>query len=220
MKNKINSLFENIRKAIFTFYKYITYSNLQDRNFKMHRYIDIVVHNKLSVLKKIPIYIPKAYLFAIYGTLQAQYIEMSGDSKIKAKIKRREHLETLKSKYNILVTCGTVLSIFPDNKDVLDFLLRSGISGGNMLKRIKAELKALQSKIENLHEMEKKDMDDEKKSEPLSEAYYVRIFALLNKYGYKADRNMSVLDFIETMALYRKEIEENNKQVEKLKNRK
>ena len=220
MKNKINSLFEKVRKAIFTLFKTITYSNLQDRNFKMHRYIDIVVHNKLSALKKIPIYIPKAYLFAIYGTLQTQYIEISKDSKIKAKIKRKEHLETLKAKYNILVTCGTVLSILPDNKDVLDFLQRSGISGVDMLKRIKAELKSLQSKIENLQEMEKKDMADEKKSEPLSEAYYVRIFALLNKHGYKAGMDMSVVDFIETMNIYKQEIEENNKQIEKLKNRK
>lgn len=220
MKNNLKSLFETVRKAFFLFYKKITYSNLSDKHFKMDRYIDLVVNDNISKLKKYPVYIPKTVLFAIYGTLQSQYIEMSGDSKIKAKIKRKQQLDVLKRKYNILITCGTVLTVQPKNKDVIEFLERSGIKSDNLLKRIETELKALQSKINAAIEFEKNDKDKEKKSEPLSEAYYSRIFALLNKNGYKADRNMSVLDFIETMALYRKEIEENNKQVEKLKNRK
>jgi len=216
MRNKLKSLFETIRKAFFV----LTYNNLSDKQFKMDRYIELVVNNNVKVLKKYPVYIPKSVLYSIYATLQTQYIEMSGDAKIKAKIKRKEQLETLKRKYNILISCGTVLSVQPDNKDVIDFLERSGLKSDNLLKRVETELKALQSKIEGLIEFEKKDKTDEKKGEKLSMGYYSRIFALLNKNGYKASSDMSVLDFIETMALYRKEIEDNNKQVEKIKNRK
>ena len=215
MKNKLQSLFEIIRKAFFI----LTYSNLSDKNFKMDRYIELVVNNKISVLKKYPVYIPKSVLYSIYATLQSQYIEMSGDAKIKAKIKRKEQLEGLKRKYNILITCGTVLTVQPKNKDVIDFLSRSGIKSDNLLKRVQTELKALQSKIDALIEFDKKEKSNEKKGEELSMGYYSRIFALLNKHGYKAGRDMTVLDFIETMALYRKEVEENNEQVQKIKNK-
>ena len=48
---------------------------------------------------------------------------------------------------------------------------------------------------------------------------YSKIFAVLNKNGYKADIDMPVIDFIQTMKVYKQEVESHNKEMEKLKNR-
>ena len=220
IKQKINSVIEKLTNAIFSFYRKRTYNNISDKNFKMDRYIDLLVNNNLNALRKYKITYPKSVLFGVYSNIQQQYVELSKNKEITAKMKRKQRKDILIKKYNLLIACGTVLSVQPENQDVLEFLNSNSIKGDDMLKRIETECKVLQSKIEELQSFDEQEKSKEKKSEPLSEAYYSRIFALLNKNGYKADRNMSVLDFIETMNIYKQEIEENNKQLDKLKSKK
>lgn len=220
IKQKINSVIEKLTNAIFSFYRKHTYNDISDKNFKMDRYIELIVNSNLNALRKYKIKYPKRVLLNVYNNIQAQYIELTNNKEINAKIKQKQRKDILIKKYNLLIACGTVLSVQPENEDVLEFLNSNNIKGDDIIKRIGAECKVLQSKIEELQNFEEQEKSKEKKSEPLSEAYYSRIFALLNKNGYKADRYMSVLDFIETTNIYKKEIEENNKQIEKLKNRK
>ena len=132
-------------------------------------------------------------------------------------VKRNDKLGILIRKHEILRSCGVVLSIFPANEDILQKLDTWNIKGGDILKRLESECKSLELKIAELRTLNKVENKSEKK---VTIEDYSRIFAVLNKNGYSANIDMPVLDFIQTMAIYRKEVEDNNKQVENLKKRK
>lgn len=218
MKNKlINSTIEKINSAIFEYSKKFLYTSLRDLGFNMRSYVDLIVNGNLNALKKIRVPISKAVLKAVLDTIQLEYAELSNNKEVSTYVKRNDKLGILIRKHEILRSCGVVLSVFPDNKEVMEFLDKSNIKGGDILKRLESECKSLELKIAELQTLNKVENKSEKK---VTIEDYSRIFAVLNKNGYSANIDMPVLDFIQTMAIYRKEVEDNNKQLENLKKRK
>ena len=218
MKNKlINSTIEKINSAIFKYSKKFLYTSLKDLGFTMRSYVDLIVNGNLNALKKIHVPISKAVLKAVLDTIQLEYAELSNNKEVSTYVKRNDKLGILIRKHEILRSCGVVLSVFPDNKEVMEFLDKSNIKGGDILKRLESECKSLELKIAELRTLNKVENKSEKK---VTIEDYSRIFAVLNKNGYSANIDMPVLDFIQTMAIYRKEVEDNNKQLENLKKRK
>ena len=218
MKNKlINSTIEKINSAIFEYSKKFLYTSLRDLGFTMRSYVDLIVNGNLNALKKIHVPISKAVLKAVLDTIQLEYAELSNNKEVSTYVKRNDKLGILLRKHEILRSCGVVLSVFPDNKEVLEFLDKSNIKGDDILKRLESECKSLELKIAELRTLNKVENKSEKK---VTIEDYSRIFAVLNKNGYSANIDMPVLDFIQTMAIYRKEVEDNNKQLENLKKRK
>ena len=218
MKNKlINSTIEKINSAIFKYSKKFLYTSLRDLGFTMRSYVDLIVNGNLNALKKIRVPISKAVLKAVLDTIQIEYAELSNNKEVSAYVKRNDKLGILIRKHEILRSCGVVLSVFPDNKEVLEFLDKSNIKGDDILKLLESECKSLELKIAELQTLNKAENKSEKK---VTIEDYSRIFAVLNKNGYSANIDMPVLDFIQTMAIYRKEVEDNNKQLENLKKRK
>lgn len=218
MKNKlINSTIEKINSAIFKYSKKFLYTSLRDLGFTMRSYVDLIVNGNLNALKKIHVPISKAVLKAVLDTIQLEYAELSNNKEVSTYVKRNDKLGILIRKHEILRSCGVVLSVFPDNKEVLEFLDKSNIKGDDILKRLESECKSLELKISELQTLNKVENKSEKK---VTIEDYSRIFAVLNKNGYSANIDMPVLDFIQTMAIYRKEVEDNNKQLENLKKRK
>ena len=218
MKNKlINSTIEKINSAIFKYSKKFLYTSLRDLNFTMRSYIDLIVNGNLNALKKIHVPIGKAVLKAVLDMIQTEYAELSNNKEVSTYVKRNDKLGVLLRKHEILRSCGVVLTAIPDNKEVLEFLDKSNIKSEDILKRLESECKSLELKIAELQALNKVENKSEKK---VTIEDYSRIFAVLNKSGYIANIDMPVLDFIQTMAIYRKEVEDNNKQVENLKRRK
>ena len=218
MKNKlINSTIEKINSAIFKYSKKFLYTSLRDLSFTMRSYIDLIVNGNLNALKKIHVPIGKAVLKAVLDMIQTEYAELSNNKEVSTYVKRNDKLGVLLRKHEILRSCGVVLTAIPDNKEVLEFLDKSNIKGDDILKRLESECKSLELKIAELQALNKVENKSEKK---VTIEDYSRIFAVLNKNGYIANIDMPVLDFIQTMAIYRKEVEDNNKQVENLKRRK
>ena len=218
MKNKlINSTIEKINSAIFKYSKKFLYTSLRDLGFTMRSYVDLIVNGNLNALKKIRVPISKAVLKAVLDTIQLEYAELSNNKEVSTYVKRNDKLGILIRKHEILRSCGVVLTAIPDNKEVLEFLDKSNIKGGDILKRLESECKSLELKIAELQTLNKAENKSEKK---VTIEDYSRIFAVLNKNGYSASIDMPVLDFIQTMAIYRKEVEDNNKQLENLKKRK
>lgn len=218
MKNKlINSTIEKINSAIFKYSKKFLYTSLRDLGFTMRSYIDIIVNGNLNALKKIHVPIGKAVLKAVLDMIQTEYAELSNNKEVSTYVKRNDKLGILIRKHEILRSCGVVLTAIPDNKEVLEFLDKSNIKGVDILKQLEGECKSLELKIAELQTLNKVENKDKKK---VTIEDYSLIFAVLNKNGYSANIDMPVLDFIQTMAIYRKEVEDNNKQVENLKRRK
>ena len=218
MKNKlINSTIEKINSAIFKYSKKFLYTSLRDLGFTMRSYVDLIVNGNLNALKKIHVPISKAVLKAVLDTIQIEYAELSNNKEVSTYVKRNDKLGILIRKHEILRSCGVVLSVFPANVDILQKLDTWNIKGDDILKRLESECKSLELKIAELQTLNKVENKSEKK---VTIEDYSRIFAVLNKNGYSANIDMPVLDFIQTMAIYRKEVEDNNKQLENLKKRK
>ena len=217
IKTKLNSTVEKIDSAFFTLCRKLAYTSLRDLNFKMRRYISIVVDNKFERLLKIRLPFPKRYLFAIFATLQKEYAELSNNKEYANTERRNEQIMILARKYEILRSAGVILSVMPENKDVLDFLDKNNIKGNDRLKRIQGEMKNIEIAISELKALGKKEKKDDNGKITLQD--YIDTFAVLNKNGYKADIDMPVIDFIQTMKVYKQEVESHNKEMEKLKNR-
>lgn len=215
IKTKLNSTVEKIDSAFFTLCRKLAYTSLKDLNFKMRRYISIVVDNKFERLLKIRLPFPKRYLFAIFATLQKEYAELSGNKEYAVKEARSEQIMVLARKHEALRACGVVLTIVPDNKDVLEFLEKNRIKA--TLKGIEGEMKNLEMRITELKAIDKSEKKQDVGKVTIED--YSKIFAVLNKNGYKADIDMPVIDFIQTMKVYKQEVESHNKEMEKLKNR-
>ena len=213
----MNSTIEKINSAIFKYSKKFLYTSLRDLGFTMRSYVDLIVNGNLNALKKIRVPISKAVLKAVLDTIQIEYAELSNNKEVSAYVKRNDKLGILIRKHEILRSCGVVLSIFPANVDILQKLDTWNIKGDDILKRLESECKSLELKIAELRTLNKAENKSEKK---VTIEDYSRIFAVLNKNGYSANIDMPVLDFIQTMAIYRKEVEDNNKQLENLKKRK
>lgn len=218
IKKKLKSTVEKIDSAFFTLCRKVAYTTLVDMNFKMSRYIDIVVNNKFERLLKIRLPFPKRYFYAIFATLQKEYAELSNNKEYANTERRNEQIMILARKYEILRSAGVILSVMPENKDVLDFLDKNNIKGTDRLKRIQGEMKNIEIAISELKALGKKEKKDDNGKITLQD--YIDTFAVLNKSGYKADINMSVLEFISAMKKYKQEIKEHNEQAEKLKNKK
>ena len=79
----------------------------------MDRYIQLVVDNNFNALKKLPLYIPKTYLEAIYGNILLEYAKLSENEDIIAEMrnieggdeKLDEIFKRLKKEFNEKNTC-------------------------------------------------------------------------------------------------------------------
>lgn len=210
---------EKIDSAIFKYSKRFLYTSLRDLDFTMRSYIDLIVNGNLNALKKIHVPISKAVLKATLDTIQIEYAELSNNKEVSAYVKRNDKLGILIRRHEILRSCGVVLSVFPDNKEILEFLDKSNIKGDDILKRLESECKALELKIAELQTLNKFENKDKKKA-TLED--YLTVFIRMNEVvvGLQANMDMPVLTYIQAQARYRKIVEDNNKQVEKLKRRK
>jgi len=218
IKKKLKSTVEKIDSAFFTLCRKVAYTTLVDMNFKMSRYIDIVVNNKFERLLKIRLPFPKRYLFAIFATLQKEYAELSNNKEYANTERRNEQIMVLARKYEILRSAGVILSVMPENKDVLDFLDKNNIKGNDRLKRIQGEMKNIEIAISELKALGKKEKKDDNGKITLQD--YIDTFTTLNESGIKININMSVLEFISAMKKYKQKVKEHNEQAEKLKNKK
>lgn len=218
-KNKLNSIFEKIKGAIFLLFKKALFTSIRDLRFTMRMYVDLIVNNNLNSLKRFKIYVPKKAILSAFDDIQKEYMEITQTSNSKAKISRKDRYNRYVREYQILVACGTILSVNPENRDVIEFLERSRIKGDNLLKKIQSEIKAIQSKIDEIKSLEEQE-STKKEDKKISIEDYSTIFAVLNKNGYKASWDMSVIDFIKTMDAYKHEAEENKRQMEKIKSKK
>ena len=215
IKTKLNSTVEKIDSAFFTLCRKLAYTSLKDLNFKMRRYISIVVDNKFERLLKIRLPFPKRYLFAIFATLQKEYAELSGNKEYAVKEARSEQIMVLARKHEVLRACGVALTVVPDNKDILEFLEKNRIK--DTLKGIEGEMKNLEMRITELKAIDK----SEKKQDvgKVTIENYIDTFIVLKENNIDADIDMPVLEFIRALAKYKKNVDNHNKEMEKLKNR-
>lgn len=215
IKTKLNSTVEKIDSAFFTLCRKLAYTSLKDLNFKMRRYISIVVDNKFERLLKIRLPFPKRYLFAIFATLQKEYAELSGNKEYAVKEARSEQIMVLARKHEVLRACGVALTVVPDNKDILEFLEKNRIKA--TLKGIEGEMKNIEMRITELKAIDK----SEKKQDvgKVTIENYIDTFIVLKETNIDADIDMPVLEFIRALAKYKKNVESHNKEMEKLKNR-
>jgi len=214
---QIDSVFDNFLNAIFVLQTKACYTTLTDLRFTMRKYIRLVVDGDLSALKRLKLPMSNKVLLSVYHDIIAEYGTLSDNKEVNAALERKNSFETLVRKQNILVTALTCLQINPNDENVIKFLNRSGIRGVDMIDRLGNEIKIINIRIEEQKSVIK--VDDKKNKEKTTLADYMRIFAVLNKNGYKASIDMPVLDFIQTMSLFRKEAEANQKQLNDIKNK-
>ena len=222
IKQKLNSIYDKIKGAIFLFIEHsFTYYTIKDGKLKMGRYIDFVVNQNIKALCKpfCSLFVNKRILRLVAERILSEYSELSDSTQLSDIKSANDRMGVFARKYEVLRLCGIVLTFDKDNKDVLEFLERSNIKGKNPVERIKNEMIMLEKKYKEVRDyIEQIETNLPKNKVSLSE--YERVFQILNKSGYTANINMSVLSFIEAMKLYKQEVAENNKMVEKLKNRK
>jgi hypothetical protein len=215
-KIKEYSVFENIGNAIFNLQHKLTYNKLTDLNFKMDRYIRLVVDRDMSALKLYKIPIQNKVLLSVFEELMTEYATLTNNKEVEANMKAKTTLETLVRKQNILVSALMVLQVNPNDENTIAFLKRSRITGENLIERLQNEISIVNIRIEE----QKNAMPKAKKEESkVTLTDYMRMFAVLNKNGYKAGIEMSVLEFIQANTLFRQECENNEKQIEKLKSK-
>jgi len=90
-KNKLNSIFEQFKGAIFLLFKKALYTSIRDLNFTMKEYVDVIANNNLNSLKRFKIYIPKKAILSAFDDIQREYMEITQTSNSKAKISRNKH---------------------------------------------------------------------------------------------------------------------------------
>ena len=215
-KIKEYSVFENIGNAIFNLQHKLTYNKLTDLNFKMDRYSRLVVDRDMSALKLYKLPIQNKVLLSVFEELMTEYATLTNNKEVEANMKAKTTLETLVRKQNILVSALMVLQVNPNDENTIAFLKRSRITGENLIERLQNEISIVNIRIEE----QKNAMPKAKKEESkVTLTDYMRMFAVLNKNGYKAGIEMSVLEFIQANTLFRQECENNEKQIEKLKSK-
>ena len=216
---KLNSIFEKIKGAIFLLYKPLMFTSIRDLDFTMRQYAEMVVNENHNALKRLKIYVPKFAILKAFEDIKHEYIEITQTGANKALKSRKDKYNRLVREYQILLACGTVLSVDSNNKEIVDFLNRSRIKGSDLLKTIQSELKMIQTKLDELKALDEAD-NKGKENKKIGFEDYESIFAVLNKNGYKSGWDMTVIGFIKTMEVYKKEVEENKRQMEQIKNRK
>jgi hypothetical protein len=207
IKKMIESLFVKIQKALFLFYKQFTYHTIKDMDFTMRHYIPLVVDYDFNSIRRIKIPIPQKHLFRIYEGIMFEYIELSNNKELLAKIKEKDTLLTLYRKQNILSLISYVLSCKYASKEakeqVKNYLKKNRIVGKDALSAVEAEIKTLHVKIDMIQEKEKKN-----ESNKVERADFFCMFALLEKNGYNANLDMPVIQYIQVLDLYRKEMKQ------------
>ena len=207
IKNILNSVFEKYKNAII-------FNTLTDTRFTMGRYIRLVVDGDLTALKVFPLPI-KADLKAVYANLMEEYTKLSENDEVIAERERQDSFAALCRKQNVLVWCIQILNIDPDNENVLKFLKKHRLT----IDGLENEISVLNIRIDEQRKAFKKQTGDEPNKATKSD--YYRMFTALEKAGYgEITEKTPVLKFIQANVLFRKEIDANNKQMEKLKNRK
>lgn len=209
-----------IKKYIEQIYRKNLYTSIEDESFLMKDYIKIVCDNNLNALKKRPIFTIPIILQKVWIELLQQYAEKANNKEIQNRIDRQDKIQTLYNRVTILKGCYFALAVKPEEQRILKFLSDSGIKAdghSKMMKRIESELKTLSMKIKEYVTLNKIDKPEEKK---VSRSDYSMIFVSLNRAGYKITQESPVIDFINAKNMYAKEVEENNRQVERLKAKK
>ena len=218
IKEKLNSTFEKINGAIFEYNKRFLYTSIRDLRFTMRDYIDLVVNYNLKALKRKPCFVKQSDLRLVFERLQLEYAELSNNKEYSAQSKRNDAISVLIRKHEILRACGVVFTINPKNKDVLDFLDRSNIKGNDIIKRLESELKSIELRLAELKALGNNNKTA-KKHEKVTLEDYMQTFAVLSKNGHQCSIDMSVLDFIQKSKLWKREVEENNREIERIKSK-
>lgn len=223
-KEKTNSIFEQIKGAIFAYieklYRKNLYVSLEDERFTMKSYIKIVCDENLNALKKRRIFTIESVLQKVWIEIIQQYAELTKNKEIKNKVDRNEQIQTLYNRITILRGCYMALSVTPEEQRIIKFLSDSGIRAdghSKMLKRLESEMKMISIKIKDLSTLNKVEHKEQKKA---TRSDYSVIFVTLKKAGYSASIEMPVIDFVNAINMYRAEVEENNKQLANLKAKK
>lgn len=211
VKKKINSIIEKLDNAIFLFYKnIILYSSCRDISFTMKSYIYGIALNEYKYLRKYPVYVPNRYYNAIKELITTEYTELSDGSEMKALEIKKDRLKLLRLQQKMIYAAKVILITDKNNKDVLEFLDKSGLS----VNGLNGEMKMIETEISEIENSFKTDKDIEENNEKTTniEIFY-SMFAVLSKNGYLSGINMTVIDYIEKLNLYRREV----KEIEKIK---
>lgn len=218
MIKKLHSIFDKIKGAIF---EYSCYTSLQDMRFKMDRYIPLVVNDDLSKLKRLPLPIPKSYLASIYEDMKREYYNLSGNKDYENMERKNNEFDAMVRTVEILRSCGIVLTFKPDSEDVLKKLREYGLrfNNDNVISKIEAEIKVLKNRIKSMQEIAKVEQNVKQGGgEKVQTTDYLAIIARLHeKYG--ATIKMSVLEYVVAIKQHKDDIDRNNKELERIKNK-
>lgn len=209
-----------IKKYIEKIYRKNLYTSIEDESFLMKDYIKIVCDNNLNALKKRPIFTIQSVLIDVWNELAMQYAEKAENKQIQARMERQGQIQTLYNRITILKGCYFALAIKPEEQRIIKFLSDSGIRAdghSKLMKRIESEMKTISMRIKEYATLNKVDEPQDKK---VTRSDYSLIFVSLNKAGYKINNESTVIDFINAKNMYTKEVEENNRQIERLKAKK
>jgi len=224
IQEKIKHLVEKIKEVLFLIYRKAIYCSLNDFNFTMDMYIRLVVDMDYKAIKRINIPIPKAVFQEVYNELMKEYVIFSKNDKVMSEMKRRDTVESLYSRHELLRACAIALDNTLINDEqratVLRVLDENGIRGENVLKRLTSEMKMLRVKIKSLQALSEQNKEEENPDKKkVSRADFSRIFAKLTEVGYIANKDMSVLDYIETLFVHSENMKRQQTEIDKLKNR-
>ena len=220
IKKYINSVFDKIRNAIIVSKRKKLFTTLTDLDFTMRRYIRLVVDKDLEALKKQKVRVSRNMLVSVFNELIGEYAKLSDSDKVNAEIDNKNAYISLIKKQNVYVMALNVLQVIPDDENTLNFLRKKArLKGDDMVERLKNEIAVINIRIAEQEKLVYPDGKN-KKTEGVKLEDYIRMIGVLNKNGHKCDLDMSVIAFIEANKLFKKECEENEKQIRDLKSRK
>ena len=220
IKKYINSVFDKIRNAIIVSKRKKLFTTLTDLDFTMRRYIRLVVDKDLEALKKQKVRVSRNMLVSVFNELMGEYAKLSDSDKVNAEIDNKNAYISLIKKQNVYVMALNVLQVIPDDENTLNFLRKKArLKGDDMVERLKNEIAVINIRIAEQEKLVYPDGKN-KKTEGVKLEDYIRMIGVLNKNGHKCYLDMSVIAFIEANKLFKKECEENEKQIRDLKSRK
>lgn len=204
---------KRVRAWLLPFFLKLTYHDLDSYSFKLKRYIELRV-NGPKALSRIPL--PMWVLMTAKDMVDAQYIELSKSEELMREKAEFDRRRSLRKKLVALRAIQLVLhsgALTEEEKEGIDSLLSvSGLRGAvDNIKRIDAEIKAIDIKL-------KEDEGGDKEYPPATRADFLGIISFLNKEGYHITLDTPVLQYIETLNLYKQQVEAIKKQQLRSKN--
>ena len=185
-----------------TLFRYFMYTSLFD--LPLRNYIDVTVEGKYRKLLKLPILAPVKVYKAVYAELIEEYMQLSGNTSLKAEQERAEDESDLRKRIYLYSVGLSVLVQFEKNDGILAYFKTEGFEGEmeEVARRVDEELKVMNMELQAIEKL--KIVSPKEKT---TRADFSKTIAMACKNGYNVTYGMSVADFIQTLNLQREEIE-------------